>query len=82
MFESRRSRSVGVIDKGYIDELEVKVVDRCRIYSESPYSLVERKAALVEKHCCLEKGGFSGLRQELLRRHHQRRRCGLRFEAC
>lgn len=31
MFESRRSRSVGLVDKGYIDGLEAKVVDRCRI---------------------------------------------------
>lgn len=82
MLQSRRSRSIGVVDKAYIDGLEAKVVDRCRICSESPCSLVERKAALVERHCCLEKGGFSGLRQELLRHRRQRRKCGLRFETC
>ena len=76
-----RSRSVGVIGKGCIDELEAKVDDRCKVWLESPCSLVERKSALLGRHCCLEKGGSSGLHRELLRRHYQRRRCDLMLEA-
>ncbi len=82
MFESRKSRSVGGVGKGYIDELEVMADRRCRVSSGSLCSLEEEKAALLERHCCLEKGSFSGLHRELFRRHHQRRRCDPKFEAC
>lgn len=44
--------------------------------------LEERKAALLGRHCCLERGSFSGLRREQFRRLHQRRRCDLVLEAC
>ena len=78
-YESQH-RSVGVIGKACIDELEAKVDDRWTVWSESPCSLVGRKDALLGRHCCLEKGNSSGLRRELLRRHCQRRRCDLTVE--
>lgn len=56
--------------------------DHCILWLGSPCSLEERKAALLGRHYCLEKGSFSGLRRELLRRRHQRRRCDLVLEAC
>lgn len=82
-FGSRKSRSVGGSGRACIDELEAKVDDRYKVGSESPCSLEEtRKAALLGRHCCLEKGSFSGLRRELLRHYRQRRRCDLMFAAC
>ena len=80
-FESRRSRLVGRFGKAYIDELEVKVDDRCRVCLGSLCSVAERKAALLGRHCCLEKGSFFDLRRVLFRRRHQMRRCDLVHEA-
>ena len=68
-----------MIGKAYIDELEVKVEDHCRVWWES---LCRLEAALLEMHCCLERGSFSGLRREQSRRRHQKRRCDLAREAC
>ena len=82
MLESRRDQSVGEVGKGYIDELEAKADDRCRVWSESLCSLEERKAALLGRHCCLERGSFSGLRRGILRHRRQKRRCDLMLEAC
>ncbi len=55
---------------------------RYRAWSGSLCSVEERKAALLGRHCCLEKGSSSGLRRELFRRHHRKRRCDLVLEAC
>ena len=56
--------------------------DHCRVWSESLYSLEEGKAALLGRYCCPVKGSFSGLRRELFRRRHQRRRCDLVLGTC
>ena len=80
MLESQRSRSVGVFGRAYIDELEAKADDHCRVWWESPCSLVERWR-LLGRHCCLEKDSFCGMRRELVHHRHQRRRCDLKLEA-
>lgn len=43
-----------MIGKAYIDELEVKGDDHCRVWWESLCRLEERKAGLLGRHCCLE----------------------------
>lgn len=55
---------------------------RCSVWLGSLCRLEEKKAALLGRHCCLEKGSFSGLGRELFHRRHQRRRCDLVLEAC
>ena len=81
-FEIRKSQSVERVGKAYIGELEVKVDGRCNFLSGSLCRLEEGKAALLGRHCCLGRGSFSGLRQELSRHRHRRRRCDLVPEAC
>ena len=82
MSESRKSGWVEGVGRAYIGELEEKGDGRCRVWLGNPCSLEERKAALLEKHCCLERGSFSGSRRELFRRRRQRSRCDPRLEAC
>ena len=65
----------------YIDELEVKVDGRCRVWLVSLCRLEEKKVALLGRHCCPGKSSFSGLRREKFHRRHQRRRCDLVTEA-
>lgn len=74
-------RSVERVGKAYIGELEAKVDARCNFLSGSLCMLEEGKAALLGRHCCLARGGFSGLRRELSRHRHRRRRCDLVPEA-
>ena len=82
MSEIRKSQSVGKVGKAHIYGLEVKVDGRCRVWLGSLCRLEERKSALLGRHCCLERGSFSGLRRVLFRRRHRRRRCDRVLEAC
>ena len=69
MFESRKSGWAVRIGRACIDGLEEKGDGRRRVWWGNACSLEEREAALLERHCCLEQGNFSGSRRELFRRH-------------
>ena len=69
------------VGKACIDELEVKVDDRCSVWSGSLYRVRERQPGLLGRHCHLEKGSFFDLHPGQFRRRRQRRRCDLVREA-